>query len=101
MERIGRVGQAALEHRAEARAVGREGEDADATVLGRRAALEQAARLEAVDQAGDVRRVAGQRFGQPPHRHRASRLHHVQHVTLRGREIQVRRERRQLTALRE
>ena len=57
-------------------------------------ATRRTARFEPVHQPGDVRRVAGEGLGQPPHRDRPARLDEVQDVTLRRRELRLGGQRR-------
>src|SRR5207248_4009244 len=61
-----------------------EAEQLDPAVVRRRAPLDEAARLEAVDDARDVRGVAPERVGQLAHRQRL--LEETQRVRLHGRE---------------
>lgn len=69
--------------------------------MGGGATLEEAARFETVDDAGDVRGVAGEGVGDPAHRQRLSGLEEPEHVALRRRQAERGGDRRQAAALRE
>ena len=75
--------------RAKALTLRREREDLHAPVAIRRAALDQAARLEPVDDPGDVRGVAEQRLRERAHRHLLARLDQPQRVQLHGGEVEL------------
>src|SRR6266536_1471402 len=62
-------------------------------------AADQAPGLEPVHEAGDVRGVAGERLRELAHRDGLVRLDQVQHVALRGRELELRGQRREVRAL--
>ena len=63
-----------------------------APVAGGRSPLDEAARLEPVDDAGDVRGVAAQRARQPPHGQRLVGLEQAQDVHLGRRELEFGRD---------
>lgn len=65
---------------------GREIEDFDTAVLGRRAAPHQSPRFQTVDEPGDVRGVAGECFCESTHGHVLPRFDQMQHVALHRRE---------------
>jgi hypothetical protein len=97
----GRRGHAIEQKRAQPRTGWREIQDFYPAVLGRWTATYETARLEPVHQPGHVRRVAGERLGELPHRDRSARLDEVQHVALRRRELELRGKRGQVRALSE
>ena len=75
--------------RAHALTLGRQREDLHAPVAVRRAALDQAARLEPVDDPGDVRRVAEERLCERAHGDLLARLDQPQRVQLHGGEVEL------------
>jgi len=74
-------------------------DDLDAPILVRRGAAHQPLRLEPIDQAGDVRRVAAQAVGELPHRDRLVGFEQAQHVALRRRQLELGGQRRDLRVL--
>ena len=67
--------------------------------VGRRPAAHEPARFQPVHQPGHVRRVAGERLGELPHRDRPAGLDQVQHMALRRRKLELRGQRRQVRPL--
>ena len=84
------VGHLAQQLPAKTRTIGRQRQHLHPTVVRRRTALDQALVLEPIHEAGDVRRVAGQRLRQVAHRYRLFRFDEVQDMTLHRRQTELR-----------
>lgn len=78
---------------------GRQPEHLHAAVLCGGTTLDEAARLEAIDQARDVGGIARQRLRKAAHRNRLSGLEQMEHVTLNGGEAELRAPGRQVATL--
>lgn len=99
LESSGRGRHAVDQEGAKPRPGRREVQDLHPTIRLRGSATHEAARLEAIYEAGDVGRVAGERVCQLAHGKWAVWLDQVQDVTLSGGEIEVRRQGREVRAL--
>jgi len=97
----GRRGHAVEEKGTEAGTRRREIQHFHSPVRGRRATAHETARFEPIHEPGHVRRVAGERLGEPAHRDGPAGLDQMRHVTLRRRELKLGGERREVRALRE
>ena len=61
----------------------------------------QASRFEPIDETGHIRCIARQSLGKFTHRNRPTRFNQMQHVTLRRRQLKLRRQRRKIRPLAE
>src|SRR5439155_3431791 len=100
LERLGRLLHARLDAAAQVLAGLGDDEHLHAAVVGGRPPLDEPARLEAVDDAGDVRVVAGKRLGELAHRQRVLGIERLERPELGGREVELRGDGQKARALR-